>query len=70
MLKPGGELDLATEAFCRELPRELRREDLHHHVPAKRNLACDEHARHPATTELAIYGLGGSECFLEMFAKV
>ena len=65
MLQLGDELDLAAEPVHARRRREIRREDLHHHLAIERDIGREEDLRHPATAELALDPIVRAERLLQ-----
>jgi hypothetical protein len=69
VLKPRGELDLASETLGRDTRRELRRQELDHHRASERALGCHVDSRHPAAAELSLDGVGRAQRRLKGLAE-
>ena len=70
MLQARGELDLAPESLLAHRRRELGREHFHDDEAVERDLARDEHARHPAPAELVLEGVRIAERALELRPEI
>ena len=69
MLQPRYHEDLSAEALGIDVRHELGREHLHDDAPLERLVVGHEHARHPATTELALDGERRPQDFAELFGE-
>jgi hypothetical protein len=70
MLQARGKLDLAVESLDVHARDELGRQDFDDDVAAQCFVADDEHARHAATAQLSLDGIGGTERCFELLANV
>ena len=61
MLQSGREQDLAAEPVDRHCGGHVLGEHLHGHAALQRVVERDEHARHAASLELTLDGVGGAE---------
>jgi hypothetical protein len=65
VLQPGSELDLALEPVAIDSGRHVGGKHLDHHPPAEGRLLRQEYAAHPATAQLSLDAVGGTDCRLE-----
>src|SRR5258705_3181873 len=70
MLEPGREPHLAAEAVDVDPTGEIGRQHLHDDRAPERRLGGDEDAAHPATAELLLERIGGTECALQLVAQL
>ena len=70
VLKPGSELDLATEAVLVDTRRHLRRQDLDDHPPRQLHVLGQEDAAHAAPTQFALDAEVWSQCFRQPLREV
>jgi hypothetical protein len=70
VLELGRDLDLAAEPFVVHSRRELGGEDLHHDLPAERDVVRDEDAAHAAARQLALDGVTGREGGLQEIDEI
>jgi hypothetical protein len=70
MLETGGQLDLTLESLRADSQRHVRREDFHYQVAVERAFVSDEHARHPAARQLAVYAIAVAEGVLKLFFEL
>jgi hypothetical protein len=69
VLEASGETDLALEAIDAQALGHFGREHLDDYSSSEGGLRGDEHARHAATAELAIYLIRAGKGGLELIAK-
>ena len=70
MLEGRRRLDLPLEPLDAEALRQLRREDLHHHLPLEPQPLGGEDARHAPAAEFVLEGVGAAQRGLELGAEV
>jgi hypothetical protein len=69
MLKAGGQLDLAAETLGAYSEDEFGRQDLDDNASRQAGFGGKEHPAHASATELALDGIGGTECRLELISQ-
>jgi hypothetical protein len=63
------ELDFATEAIGADAGRGFARQDFDDDIAVEREIAGDEHARHPTAAEFAVDAIGVAERALERISE-
>src|SRR5688500_1007349 len=69
MLKSRGESDLTLESFDAQAFGHLRWQNLDDNLSAEGGLGCNEYARHPTASQLAVDVVRGAEGGLKLIAK-